>query len=144
MKTYIVIFNKEISDTDKLFGFQIMNANQIKKYMSAVKQLENDTCEFEMCGNYYEYSYADFEIQYVTQSDLNSLSKFFEIDYDSSTGNSIAIGAFPNAIEQMYDEYPNYDEDETEEESYDEEYWMGKTFDATYNHIITALAMGRP
>ncbi len=122
MKTYIIIFNKEISDTDKLFGFQIMNSNQAKKYMSAIKQLENDVREFEICGNYYEYSYSDFEIQYVTQTDLNILSRFFEIDYDSSTGNSIAIGAFPNAIEQMYDEYPNYDEDESEEESYDEEY----------------------
>ena len=74
MKTYIVIFNKEISDTDKLFGFQIMNANQTKKYMSAVKQLENDTCEFEMCGNYYEVPKEELEKR------IKEIVKKFDMD----------------------------------------------------------------
>ena len=95
MKPYLIIFNKEITDVDKLFGFQIMK--------------------------FYDYSYSDFEAQPISQSDLKVLSKAFEFDYDPSSGDSPSIGAFPNAIEQLYDEYPDVYEDE-EENDYEDDY----------------------
>ena len=119
MKPYLIIFNKEITDIDKLFGFQIMNREQAKSFMKAVKRLENEASEFEICGEFYDYSYSDFEAQQISQSDLKILSKVFEFDYDPSSGDSPSIGVFPNAIEQLYDEYPDVYEDE-EENDYDE------------------------
>ena len=77
MKPYIIVFNKEITDIDKLFGFQIMNREQAKTFMKAVKRLENEASEFEICGDYYEYSYSDFDIQSISQTDLKVLSKIF-------------------------------------------------------------------
>ena len=124
MKKYnvIVIFNKEITDIDKLFGFKIMNREQAKTFMKAVKRLENEASEFEICGDYYEYSYSDFDIQSISQTDLKVLSKIFEFDYDPSSGDSPTVGAFPNAIEQLYDEHPDIYDDENNEDDYEEEY----------------------
>ena len=122
MKPYLIIFNKEITDVDKLFGFQIMNREQAKSFMKAVKRLENEASEFEICGEFYDYSYSDFEAQPISQSDLKVLSKIFEFDYDPSSGDSPTVGAFPNAIEQLYDEHPDIYDDENNEDDYAEEY----------------------
>lgn len=116
MKPYLMIFNKEITDTDKLFGFQIMSKEQAKTFIKAIKKLEENVSEFEICGEYYEYSTADFEYQLISPTEVKMLAKMFEFDFDPSSGDSPAIGAMPNAIEQYYEEYP----DEEENSNYDE------------------------
>ena len=68
------------------------------------------------------YSYSDFDIQSISQTDLKVLSKIFEFDYDPSSGDSPTVGAFPNAIEQLYDEHPDIYDDENNEDDYEEEY----------------------
>ena len=66
--------------------------------------------------------YSDFDIQSISQTDLKVLSKIFEFDYDPSSGDSPTVGAFPNAIEQLYDEHPDIYDDENNEDDYEEEY----------------------
>lgn len=119
MKPYLIIFNKEITDTDKLFGFQVMSKEQAMTYLKAVKKLENNAEEFELNGENYEYLNSDFEIQSISQQELKILSKIFEFDYDQLSGESPVVGVMPDAIEQFYYECPqfeNEDEDENEDE----------------------------
>lgn len=121
MKPYLIIFNKEITDTDKLFGFQVMSKEQAMTYLKAVKKLENNAEEFELNGENYEYLNSDFEIQSISQQELKILSKIFEFDYDQLSGESPVVGVMPDAIEQFYYEYSSYDdEDENENEGEDE------------------------
>ena len=126
MKPYLVIFNKEITDTDKLFGFQIMSHAQMQNYIKSLKKLENDGFEFEINGELYEYVISDFEIQPITSQEVKLLSKIFEFDYDPASGESPIIGIIPNAIEQCYYEYPD--------DSNDENYKLDDDINDEYNN----------
>lgn len=117
----LISCNIEKSDGTNIFGFKIFNNESAKNYLKAVKLLENNNSEFMVDSESVDYQTQLFTVTTVSNSDLKTLSKFFDIDFNDTESNT--IGFLPNAIEDAYDEYL-YDEEESEEEPddyYDED-----------------------
>ncbi len=122
MKTFIITYNKEITETDKLFGFTILDKEHAKNFIKAIKKLETNNSTFEMLGDEYEYQLADFEYTPITSGEIKILQKFFDFDFDNLNSESPIIGSMPDASQQYYDEYSDdndeYDNDDNIEEDY--------------------------
>lgn len=124
--TKLIIFNIDIADSQNVFGFKLFNNNDAKQYLKCVKLLENNNSEFTASSDNFEYSTQYFSVMSVSSSELKVLQKFFDIDNDTSS-DSNAMGFFPNAIEDAYeegllDDYEN-DEDAEDSDEYDEDYY---------------------
>jgi len=120
--TKLIVFNIDISDSQNIFGFKLFNNNDAKQYLKCVKLLENNNSEITTNAESYEYSSQYFSMFNATSNELKVLQKFFDIDGDLSESN--AVGFFPNAIEDAYEEgLLDEDEDETDVDDFDEDYY---------------------
>lgn len=79
-----------------------MKLNYLKKQSKNQKQIGS---EFEINSEYLIYSIEYFEFQDITDTEIKTLTKLFDLDNDGNTTN--AIGIFPDALEQAYDERIN-------------------------------------
>jgi hypothetical protein len=120
--TKLIVFNIDISDSQNIFGFKLFNNNDAKQYLKCVKLLENNNSEITTNAESYEYSSQYFSMFNATSNELKVLQKFFDIDDDLSESN--AVGFFPNAIEDAYEEgLLDEDEDESDVDDFDEDYY---------------------
>ena len=123
--TKLIIFNIDIADSQNIFGFKLFNNNDAKQYLKCVKLLENNNSEITTNSESFEYSTQYFTVMSISSSELKVLQKFFDIDNDTSS-DADAMGFFPNAIEDAYEEglLDDYDEDSEEsDDDYDEDYY---------------------
>lgn len=123
--TKLIVFNIEIADSQNIFGFKLFNNNDAKQYLKCVKLLENNNSEITTNSESFEYSTQYFSVMSISAAELKTLQKFFDIDNDTSS-EANAMGFFPNAIEDAYEEglLDDYEDNESEDsDDYDEDYY---------------------
>lgn len=113
----LISFNIDNGSGNSIFGFKIFNNSGAKQYLTAVKLLENNNIEFSTSTDSYEYQSQYFTVTNISNTDLKVLSKCFDIDFNDSESN--ALGFFPDAVEDAYDE-GLFDEDEDSAENFND------------------------
>ena len=108
----IVIFNSNQDIEGLSIGFQVLSGEYAKNFKKALKFLAGHEIEGE-CGNE-TFTYSDdlFIFESVTDSDLKTLEKLFDIGFNDDS--SEVVGLMPDV---MSDYENNYIEDEESDDS---------------------------
>jgi hypothetical protein len=98
-KTTLLVFSRNEMDM-QLIGFAIMQGREAAKAMKCIKLLYESNSSFYLDGfGEIQYQIEDFSIQHVTPSELETLARVFEFDYDDES----RFGIFPDPINDALD-----------------------------------------
>lgn len=117
MAQYLIKCTKDVND-ETLFGFKVCDSKQANLYMHCINLLSEDNETWYFNDQQLNYESDDFEVIKITNSEMKTLCKLFNLDY---LNESTIIGALPDAINDAY-EYNLINEDEDDIDAIEDEF----------------------